>query len=133
MEEQNQTSLVQQAEANGGRAEVPVIKFKGQAQTPTNMITSPTEPVKPVGQKAGELVERAFEQAVVNQVVNNDTVQNELLKSAEQVIHSKTSAIKSQAELEDKTIHFNNKKGACECFGYNEATTEKWAVNYMNV
>ena len=34
--------------------------------------------------------------------------------------------------MEDKAAYFRNKKGACECFGYNEETTEKWAVKVMN-
>lgn len=82
--------------------------------------------------KATELVENAFSQAIVNRVVENENVQADLLNSADTVIHNKLNAIKAKADQEDKESHFNNKKGACECFGYNEATTEKWAVNVMN-
>jgi hypothetical protein len=60
-------------------------------------------------------------------------VQNTLLDSAEKVIKNKTDAIRARAELEDKTAHFHNKKGACECFGYNEESTEKWAVDVMSL
>lgn len=81
---------------------------------------------------ATELVESAFNQAVVNRVKTDESVQNELLNSADKVIKNKVNAVKERAELEDKEAHFNNKKGACECFGYNEKSTEKWAVNVMS-
>ena len=82
--------------------------------------------------KATQLVEGAFSEAIINRVQTNQDVQEELLDSADTVIHNKLNAIKARADKEDKETHFNNKKGACECFGYNEATTEKWAVNLMN-
>ena len=81
--------------------------------------------------KAGDMVEQAFSAAVVATVTNNEKVQCEIVEGAEQVISNKTKAIKAQAELEAKEAHFNNKKGACECFGFNETTTEKWAVTLM--
>lgn len=81
---------------------------------------------------AGELVESAFNQAIVHKVTTDENVQNELLESAEKVIKNKTDTLKARADLEDKTAFFNNKKGACECFGYNETTTEKWAVKVMS-
>lgn len=80
---------------------------------------------------AGDMVEQAFTQAVVTTVMNDEEVQNELLEGAEKVIKNKTNEILARAEKEEKEAHFNNKKSACECFGYNETTTEKWAVNIM--
>lgn len=82
--------------------------------------------------KAGQLVDEAFSQAIVAQVQNNEELQKELLGSADTVIHNKVNAIKAKADQEDKETHFNNKKGACECYGFNETTTPKWAVNLMN-
>jgi hypothetical protein len=82
--------------------------------------------------KATELVEGAFNQAVVHKVKTDEKVQSQLLDSADKVIQNKVNAVKERAELEDKEAHFNNKKGACECFGYNEKSTEKWAVNIMS-
>lgn len=81
--------------------------------------------------KATEMVDEAFGQAVAFQVANNQKVQDDLLKSAGKVIENKANAIKSQAEQEEKEAHFKNNVDACECFGYSEKTTEKWAVNYM--
>ena len=91
------------------------------------------EPPKQEKDKATQLVESAFNQAIINRVAENEDVQNELLESADKVIDNKLNAIKSRAEQEDKETHFNNKKGACDCFGYDEPTTEKWAVNTMNI
>lgn len=86
----------------------------------------------PAGDMAGELVEQAFGQAIAAQVTGNAGVQEELLASAERVIQGKVNAIRARVDTEDKEAHFNNRKNACECFGYNESTTEKWAVNLMN-
>lgn len=104
-------------------AEVPVIKFNNPA---------PVDDVS-ANDRASQLVESAFSQAIINQVNENKELQEELLDSADAVVRNKVNAIKSLADAEDKETHFNNKKGACECFGYNETTTEKWAVNTMNV
>ena len=86
----------------------------------------------PKPDKAGAMVEAAFEQAVVVQVQNDEEVQKQLLEGAKNTVQNKVDAIKERAELEAKEAHFNNRRDACECFGYNEKTTEKWAVNYMN-
>lgn len=104
-------------------AEVPAIKFNNPA---------PVDDVS-ANDRASQLVESAFSQAIINQVNENKELQEELLDSADAVVRNKVNAIKSLADAEDKETHFNNKKGACECFGYNETTTEKWAVNTMNV
>ena len=100
-------------------------RVRARAEPPA---TAPTE----VKDKAAQLVEDAFSAAIINRVQTNENVQEELLDSADTVITNKLNAIKAKADQEDKETHFNNKKGACECFGYNEATTEKWAVNLMN-
>lgn len=106
-----------------------------QPQDGVPQIAFPQTPTTPQQAKdqATQLVEQAFGQAIVNEVLTNDNVQKKLLDSAGHVIDNKLEAIKAQAEQEDKQAHFNNKKGACECFGYNETTTEKWAVNGMNI
>lgn len=110
-------------------ATVPAINFETKEEPKADEDTGKATPAVT---KAGEMVNAAFGQAVVHQVQVSEELQDELLKGAEKVIKNKVSAIRDQAEAEDKAAHFNNKKGACECFGYNEQTTEKWAVNYMN-
>ncbi len=81
---------------------------------------------------AGELVESALNQAIVHKVTSDKGLQNEMLDIAGNFVKNKSHAIKERADQEDKEAYFNNKKNACECFGYNEATTEKWAVKVMN-
>lgn len=101
-----------------------IINFSKTAEKNNEVVT--------VKDTAGELIESAFNQAVIHTVQTDENVQTELLDSAEKVIKNKTNAIKEKADLEEKTAHFNNRKSACECFGYNENTTEKWAVTAMN-
>lgn len=101
---------------------VPVISFDKPAEKRENQATD----------KTTELVEGAFNQAVIHRVATDENMQKTLLDSAEKVIKNKTDAIKERAEMEDKAAYFRNKKGACECFGYNEETTEKWAVKVMH-
>lgn len=123
----NEDLTALQAEIERRKAEaaaIPEIHFPVREEAP---------PSVPAMDRAGELVEEAFGQAVAAQVTNNAEVQRDLLDNAERVIKGKVGAIKSRVEQEDKEAHFNNKKNACECFGYNEATTEKWAVDLMNL
>lgn len=111
---------------------VPVINFEKKEDPKTLEKVQEPGTAAPAVNKAGQMVNAAFDQAVVHEVQTSEELQQELLTGAEQVIKNKVNAIKNEAEREDKAAHFNNKKGACECFGYNEQTTEKWAVNYMN-
>lgn len=107
---------------------------KQQAMPVINFEKKPVETDTPTTaqDKASELVENAFNQAIVHTVKTDETLQTELIDSANTVIHNKMNALKAKADQEDKEAYFNNRKTACDCFGYNEATTEKWAVNYMN-
>ncbi len=104
-----------------------------QKASVANIIAEPVVEMKKEPQSAGEMVEKAFSEAVCVTVRNDEKVQNEIMHGAEKVIHNKTQAIKDRAEIEAKEAHFNNKKSACECFGYNEASTEKWAVSLMGI
>ena len=104
---------------------VPTISFE-------KPVAPAPEKIEPQKDTAGQLVESAFNQAIVHTVATKEEVKSELLDSAEIVIKNKTNAIRERADQEDKEAYFNNKKGACECFGYNETTTEKWAVKVMS-
>lgn len=90
-----------------------------------------SESSAPTQDHAGMLVESAFNQAVVHKVATDESVRDDLLESAGDVIRAKTNAIRERADTEEKTALFHNKRGACECFGYTEDTTEKWAVRFM--
>lgn len=122
------TEVVQKPEA----PVVPIINFEKKEEPKPLEKVEESGTAAPAVTKAGQMVNAAFDQAVVHKVQNSQELQEELLEGAEKVIKNKVSAIKDEAEREDKAAHFNNKKDACECFGYSEKTTEKWAVNYMN-
>lgn len=82
---------------------------------------------------ADAVISSAFNAALINKIGQSDELKEDLLRSAERVVKNKVGRIDSDAERESKKAYFNNKKDACECFGYTEETTEKWAVNAMNV
>lgn len=79
------------------------------------------------------LVEQASAAATVTLITESDEVKTEILKGAEQVVHNKTEEIKNRAERQAKKELFENNRGACGCFGFEEETTERWAVNYMKI
>lgn len=108
-------------EQNATQDNFPSIKFRKE-----NLVEK-----KPENDTAKELVEGAFNQAIVHVVTTDENVQKKLLEGADKVVNNTVNAVTEKAELEDKEAHFNNKKGACECFGYNEKSTEKWAVSAM--
>jgi len=108
--------------------ELQTIQFNQSDQNSIQIIDTPKK-----DDAANQLVESAFQQAVINKVTTDSQVQEKLLDGAKKVIDNKVEALKNEAESEAKSANFNNKKGACECFGYNENTTERWAVNVMNL
>ena len=77
------------------------------------------------------LIEQSLGAAIQHRVMNDDKVQERLLDTADRVIDNAMNAEESKAELADKEAYFNNKKGACECWGYDEATTDKTFVKAM--
>jgi hypothetical protein len=79
------------------------------------------------------LVEQASAAATVTLIQESDEVKTKILKGAEQVVHNKTEEIKNRAERQAKKELFENNRGACGCFGFEEETTERWAVNYMKI
>lgn len=87
----------------------------------------PTDKITP-----SDVVEQIFNGAVVETVKNDDIVKKEILDGAKSAIRNKTNAIKDKTETEAKEAHFNNNKGACECFGFTETSTERWAVTMMS-
>lgn len=80
----------------------------------------------------GDLVEQAFGQAIVHQVQTNEKLQNEMLDTADTYTKTKMQTIKTDVDTEHKKSIFNNKKDACESYGFNETTTPIWATNLMN-
>lgn len=79
-----------------------------------------------------KLVENMFEQAVVVKVQNDDNLKQKVLDTANTFVDTKMQVIKKNVDTEHKEANFNNKKDACESYGFNEKTTPIWATNFMN-
>lgn len=80
-----------------------------------------------------ELVDNVFKQAVVTQVQTDGELQTKVLGTAKKFTETKMEVIKNRVDKEDKQAFFENNESACECFGYDEKDTEKWAVKYMKI
>ena len=82
---------------------------------------------------AGEVVDQAFAQAEYLTVKHDEEMQSEIVRGAKEVARNRSIEITAKAEMKAKEAHFKNNKSACECFGYNETSTEKWAVSAMGI
>lgn len=102
-------------------------------QIPPNMFDIPEVEAEPKGEQKVEVdvVQKLHDLAVLETVKHDDAVKEEIAATAKDTIHNKTRKIKDQADAEAKEAHFNNHKGACECFGFTEKDTERWAVTMM--
>ena len=95
--------------------------------------TEKNEVVEVKQDKKSELVEDMFEQAVVHQVSNNKELQTKVLDTAKTYTETKMQTIATNVDTEHKEANFNNKKDACESYGFNEKTTPIWATKIMSV
>ena len=82
---------------------------------------------------ADDVVNEALRKAGLLSVNPTEETQKEIARSAEEVLKNKTIEITADAERKAKEAYFKNNMSACECFGYNETSTEKWAVTAMSV
>lgn len=87
--------------------------------------------VQPKKDVAGALIDQALGVAITHKVKSDENIQGRLLNTADKVIDTAMNVAENEADTKDKEANFNNKKGACECWGYNETTTEKKFVNAM--
>lgn len=104
-----------------------------EKNVPTNIFEKPKEETQEVHtDKKNELVEQMFEQAVVHQVANDEDLKDEVLDTAKQYTTTKMQTIKTNVNTEFLEANFNNKKDACESYGFNEKTTPLWATKVMS-
>ena len=82
---------------------------------------------------ASRVVAKIFDEAVVHNANTDEELRQRMIDTAKKYTDTKMGVIKSEVDTEDKKAFFDNKKDACSVFGYNEGTTEKWAVSYMAV
>lgn len=103
-----------------------------EKNVPTNIFEKPKEETQEVHtDKKNELVEQMFEQAVVHQVANNDELKDNVLETAKKFTETKMQTIQTNVNTEFLEANFNNKKDACESYGFNEKTTPIWATKVM--
>ena len=97
-----------------------------------NIFNQPKENLEVVKKdKKDELVDSMFEQAVVHEVTNNEELKGKVLETAKDFVNTKADIIRTNVNTEQKEANFNNKKDACESYGFNEKTTPIWATNMM--
>ncbi len=81
--------------------------------------------------ESDELVNNMFTEAVKFEVSNNEELQDEVLGTAKQFTKTKMQIIKTDVDTEHKEAVFNNRKDACESYGFSEKTTPTWATKAM--
>lgn len=88
----------------------------------------------PVDKSTKELlVDNMFEQAVIHEVANNKELKDKVLDTAKVYTETKMQTIATDVDTEHKEAVFNNKKDACESYGFNEKRTPIWAIKFMSV
>lgn len=80
-----------------------------------------------------ELIEGMFKDGIKYQVANNEDLQNKVLETAKTYTETKMQVIQTNVDTEHKEAVFNNKKDACESYGFNEKTTPIWATKFMAI
>lgn len=108
---------------------MPIEEIK--AKVNGNIFAEPVKVEEPKKDNKNELVENMFDQAVVHQVANSEDLKNNVLETAKKFTETKMQTIKKNVETEYLEANFNNKKDACESYGFNEKTTPIWATKFM--
>lgn len=80
-----------------------------------------------------ELIDGMFKEGIKYQVANNEELQNNVLETAKKYTETKMQVIQTNVDTEHKEAIFNNRKDACESYGFNEKTTPIWATKAMSV
>ncbi|NCU39920.1 hypothetical protein EOL99_03440 [Candidatus Falkowbacteria bacterium] len=80
-----------------------------------------------------ELINDMFKDGIKYQVANNIDLQNKVLETAKTYTETKMKVIETNVDTENKEANFNNKKDACESYGFNEKTTPIWATKFMSI
>lgn len=90
------------------------------------------EPKTEVVPNKDTLVEQVFEQAVVHTVQNDQELKDKVLSTAKVYTETKMQTLTENVDTEHKEAVFNNRKDACECYGFVEKTTPVWATKFMS-
>ena len=73
--------------------------------------------------RKNELIDGMFKDGIRYQVANNDDLKEKVLDTAKKYTETKMQIIQTNVDTEQKEANFDNKKDACESYGFNEKTT----------
>lgn len=110
-----------------------IMELQRQVAEKQSLFEKKQEVAKPVESKKNELVETMFEQAIEYEVQNNEELKGNVLETAKTFVGTKMQTIATNVDTEHKEAVFNNRKDACESYGFNEKTTPIWATKFMSV
>lgn len=79
-----------------------------------------------------ELIEQMFKDGIKYQITTDKSLQDTVLSTAKTYTETKMQTIITDVDTEHKEAIFNNKKDACESYGFNEKTTPIWATKFMS-
>lgn len=106
---------------------------KAKSEVPTiNFAKTEISGAKKEKTDKDQLIDAAFEQAVIHNIQNNEELQNKVLDTAKTYTETKMQTIATDVDTEHKEAVFNNRKDACESYGFNEKTTPIWATKFMS-
>lgn len=99
----------------------------------SNIFSKPKNEVTVMPEKdtKSNLVNQAFDQAVVSSIETDDSLKDNMMATAKVFTRTKMQKIITDVDTEHKKAVFNNKKDACESYGFDEETTPIWATNLM--
>ena len=110
-----------------------IMELQRQVADKQSLFEKKQEVAKPAESKKNELVETMFEQAIEYEVQNNEELKENVLETAKTFVGTKMQTIATNVDTEHKEAVFNNRKDACESYGFNEKTTPIWATKFMSV
>lgn len=79
------------------------------------------------------LIEAAFEQATIAKLQNDEALRERVSTTAEKFVDTKMQGIQTSVDTEYKKVFYENRKDACESYGFEEKTTPIWAVKLMSI
>ena len=131
MENENSKNLPNKTSNDIAILEQQVLAKQQQEHEQKINFSRPITAESKIEDKNSALVENMFNQAVMHEVSNNETLKDTVLDTANTYVDTKMKTLKKKVDTEHKEAVYDNNKDACESYGFNEKTTPTWAVNFM--
>lgn len=110
----------------------PMSEIRESITQPQNLFASTASSNQPTKVDSNsELVDNVFKEAVVHEIANSEDLKNDVLATAKEYTKTKMDVIRTEVDTEKKEANFNNKRDACESYGFKEKTTPIWATKFM--